>query len=127
MYRIIFIFYFISFPLFSQENNNEQAKVKIFNPKKASKLSAILPGLGQVYNKQYWKIPVIYGGYTVIGHYIKFNNGMYQEFKQALTYETDNDEFTLNPFPNLPFFPQNSVFWPPPKILFFVFFGGHSE
>ena len=78
-----------------------------------------------MYNKQYWKIPVIYGGYTVIGHYIKFNNGMYQEFKQALTYETDNDEFTLNPFPN---FNRNSLernmdYWRRNRDLLIIFSG----
>ena len=68
MRKILFLIFFISFSSFCQEK-----KIKIFNPKKASRLSAILPGLGQVYNKQYWKVPVIYGGYAVIGHYIKFN------------------------------------------------------
>ena len=53
------------------------------NYNKAPLLSAILPGLGQVYNKQYWKLPVIYGGYLLIGHYIKFNNNMYKEFRGA--------------------------------------------
>ena len=38
------------------------------NYNKAPLLSAILPGLGQVYNKQYWKLPVVYGGYLLIGH-----------------------------------------------------------
>ena len=66
----------------------DEKKIKTFNPKKASRLSAVLPGLGQIYNKQYWKVPVIYGGYAVIGHYIKFNNSMYNDFKNALTLET---------------------------------------
>ena len=37
------------------------------------------------------KLPVIYGGYAIIGHYIKFNNDMYPEFKTYLTYEIDED------------------------------------
>ena len=48
---------------------SQEKSLRVYNPKKATKLSAIMPGLGQVYNKQYWKLPVIYGGYAVIGHY----------------------------------------------------------
>ena len=76
MKKILFLIIFTSSIGFSQDE-----KIKVFNPQKASRLSAIVPGLGQVYNKQYWKLPVIYGGYAVIGHYIKFNNDMYHEFK----------------------------------------------
>ena len=95
MKKIIFLI-ILSSNLGICQNEN----IKIFNPKKATRLSAIVPGLGQIYNKQYWKIPVIYGGYAVIGHYIKFNNDMYHEFKSALTYELDDDASTINPFPN---------------------------
>ena len=52
--------------IFGQDNFIEHETLKSSiktNPKKASTLSAILPGLGQIYNKQYWKVPVIYGGY----------------------------------------------------------------
>ena len=38
------------------------------NPKKAGLYSAILPGMGQLYNRQYWKLPVIYAGIAVAGH-----------------------------------------------------------
>ena len=106
---------------------SQEKKIKIFNPKKASRLSAVLPGLGQIYNKQYWKVPVIYGGYAVIGHYIKFNNGMYNDFKNALTLETDNDELTLNPFPN---FSRNSLernmdFWRRNRDMLIIFTGAY--
>lgn len=120
MRKILLLILFISFSSFCQEK-----KIKIFNPKKASRLSAILPGLGQVYNKQYWKVPVIYGGYAVIGHYIKFNNQMYHDFKNALTLEVDNDELTLNPFPN---FSKNSLernmdFWRRNRDMLIIFTG----
>lgn len=120
MKKVIFLI-LITFNLsFSQEK-----KLKVYNPKKATTLSAILPGLGQVYNKQYWKLPIIYGGYAVIGHYIKFNNDMYHEFQEALTFETDNNTTTLNPFPN---FSKNSLernmeFWRRNRDLLIIFTG----
>ena len=49
MKKILFLIIFTSSIGFSQDE-----KIKVFNPQKASRLSAIVPGLGQVYNKQYW-------------------------------------------------------------------------
>ena len=84
----------------TSEKNQIENKVKNSKYNKAPVLSAILPGLGQIHNKQYWKLPVIYGGYLLIGHYINFNNSMYKEFRSALIFEIDDDEMTINPFPN---------------------------
>lgn len=67
-------------------------------PSRASLLSAALPGLGQVYNGKYWKVPVIYGGFAMFGYLIKYNDDNYQEFRSALFAEVDNDESTINPF-----------------------------
>ena len=122
MRKIIFLIIISFHCCLSQEKS-----LKVYNPKKATKLSAVLPGLGQVYNKQYWKLPVIYGGYAVIGHYIKFNNEMYHDFKNALTLETDNDELTLNPFPN---FSRNSLernmdFWRRNRDMLIIFTGAY--
>lgn len=57
---------------------------KRFSPRKAILFAAILPGLGQVYNKKYWKLPLVYGGFYAIGYYIDFYNDAHQEFKSYL-------------------------------------------
>ena len=56
---------------------------EIHSPKKAAIYSAILPGLGQAYNKKYWKIPLVYAGFGAIGYFIYWNNDNYQYMKVA--------------------------------------------
>ncbi len=73
---------------------------KIHSPKKASIYSAILPGLGQAYNKKYWKIPIIYVGFGTLGYFIGWNNKYYQIYKQAYIDLTDGNEST-NSFQDL--------------------------
>lgn len=53
------------------------------NPKRAGLYSAILPGLGQFYNRQYWKIPVIYTGLAVAGYFFVDNLNTYQSYRKA--------------------------------------------
>ncbi|MBD8487549.1 hypothetical protein IFO69_02200 [Echinicola sp. CAU 1574] len=71
------------------------------DPKKATLLSAILPGAGQVYNEKAWKVPLIYGGIITNLYFVEFNNRRYQLFKEALEIYRDDDESTDNIFPNL--------------------------
>ncbi len=53
-------------------------------PRKAALFSAALPGLGQIYNGKYWKLPIIYGGFATLGYVYVFNNDRYQLFLKAL-------------------------------------------
>jgi hypothetical protein len=66
----------------------------VHSPKKATLYSAILPGLGQAYNKKYWKIPIIYGGFTAFGYFIGWNNKNYKTSSQAYKDFTDDDPGT---------------------------------
>lgn len=61
------------------------AQRKVFQPipKRAALYSALLPGAGQAYNRQYWKIPVIYAGIAVAGYFLIDNNNQYQKFRSA--------------------------------------------
>lgn len=52
-------------------------------PSKAAFYSAVLPGLGQAYNKSYWKIPIIYGGMGLSMYYYSFNNREYNRYRDA--------------------------------------------
>lgn len=58
--------------------------------RKASIMSAILPGLGQVYNKKYWKVPVIYAGLGGLGYFFYTNNTRYNNYRQALILSQSN-------------------------------------
>src|SRR5690554_5842542 len=49
-------------------------------PKKAVIYSAIFPGLGQIYNRQYWKLPILYGGFVGFTYAITWNNGYYRDY-----------------------------------------------
>ena len=52
-------------------------------PKIAATRSAILPGLGQAYNKKYWKMPIVYGALGTTGFVFAYNIKNYKELKQA--------------------------------------------
>lgn len=73
-------------------------KKKVFEPnaKKAGMYSSILPGLGQAYNRQYWKIPVVYAILGTAGYFIGFNYNKYTEYRQAYIYAIDGDISTGN-------------------------------
>jgi hypothetical protein len=56
---------------------------KKHSPHKATFYSAILPGLGQAYNKKYWKIPIVYGIIGGLAYAIDFNSTYYKKYKSA--------------------------------------------
>ena len=70
-------------------------------PKKAILYSAILPGLGQVYNRQYWKVPIIYAGMAAAFIAYDFNNSRYQQYKKAYIARIDNNPSTTDEFVGL--------------------------
>lgn len=57
--------------------------MKKHNPTKATLFSAILPGLGQIYNKKYWKVPIIYAGLGVMSYFIYTNTDEYLDYRCA--------------------------------------------
>ncbi len=87
-----------------QEEGYTLSGKRIFNPDptRAVWLSALLPGLGQIYNRRYWKIPIIIGGFMGLGYATNWNNNQYQDYTQGYRDLLDNDPNTnsyMNFFP----------------------------
>ena len=64
------------------------------NPKRALWLAIVLPGAGQVYNRKYWKLPLIYGGFVGCIYALQWNNTMFKDYSQAYLDIMDNDPST---------------------------------
>ena len=63
---------------------------RYFNPRTATMRSAILPGLGQVYNKKYWKVPIIYGALGTTAAVYLYNIDTYKALRQSYIYISDS-------------------------------------
>ena len=61
-----------------------ESYAKRYSPRKAILYAAILPGLGQVYNKKYWKLPLVYGGFYAIAYGIDHYNDLHTEYRGYL-------------------------------------------
>ncbi|MDY0216742.1 MAG: DUF5683 domain-containing protein [Bacteroidales bacterium] len=72
-------------------------KIALHSPKKAAIYSAVLPGLGQVYNQKYWKIPIVYAGLGGSAYFFYANNKEYQVFRKELQARFLNETENLNP------------------------------
>ncbi len=64
------------------------------NPKRAMWLALALPGAGQIYNRKYWKLPIIYGGFVGCAYAMRWNNQMYHDYSQAYLDLMDDDPKT---------------------------------
>jgi hypothetical protein len=66
-------------------------------PRKAAISSAILPGLGQIQNKRWWKLPLIYGGFASFVIAYQDNNKQYHTFLEEVQYRLANNGNPGNP------------------------------
>ncbi|MBU2996493.1 hypothetical protein KO500_08605 [Cellulophaga baltica] len=130
-YLLVF-FFVISFLTFAQENEEEkviqkdqqldsiqgnfrsqgimiedsifvkQKTINPLSPAKAAFYSAVIPGLGQAYNKSYWKIPIVIAALGTSIYAYDYNNKLYQRFRTAykrrLAGFTDDEFYDLAPF-----------------------------
>ncbi len=100
---------FFSANIFAQKDSTDlkikNVKLKkakgIYNPlspSKAAFYSAILPGMGQIYNKKYWKAPIVWGALALPTYYYQVNNSEYKRYRRAYKLRKNGlqDEFTLD-------------------------------
>ena len=64
------------------------------SPQKALWLALVLPGAGQIYNRKYWKLPIIYGGFVGCIYAMSWNNMMFKDYSQAYLDLMDQDPAT---------------------------------
>ncbi len=108
--KIFFILLVISsFAINAQKDTTQikEAKVKgiiriesnyynPLSPAKAAFYSAIFPGMGQVYNKKYWKVPIVWGSIGTATYFYLINNNEYKRYRTAFKLRKAGlqDEFT---------------------------------
>ena len=68
------------------------------SPKRAALYSALLPGSGQIYNRKYWKAPIVWAGLGTCLYFIRENNSEYQRYKTAYIALVDGDPNTVDEF-----------------------------
>lgn len=82
----------------ANKNNTEpvDANRRVFtpDPTRAVWLSALFPGLGQIYNRRYWKLPIVVGAFMGLGYGTSWNNMMLSDYTRAYNDITDSDPST---------------------------------
>ena len=64
------------------------------NPQKSLWYALIVPGLGQIYNRQYWKVPIVYGGVAGLTYAISWNGKYYRDYSRGYRDIMDSDPNT---------------------------------
>lgn len=68
----------------------EKLKSYTLTPSRASMFASALPGLGQIYNRKYWKVPIVYAGFGALGYAVVFNTSHFNTYMKAYQDFTDN-------------------------------------
>ncbi|MBT4414430.1 MAG: hypothetical protein HOC83_10120 [Polaribacter sp.] len=78
--------------------NTSQGIYNPLSPSKAAFYSAIFPGMGQIYNRKYWKAPIVWGALAIPTYYYQLNNSEYKRYRRAYKLRKNGlqDEFTLD-------------------------------
>lgn len=95
---LLCLFLFYSLNIFAQKDSTKTDTLKHkHSPTLASVMSAIVPGSGQVYNKKYWKVPIIYAGMGALAYFTIDNTKEYKKYREALILKKNKDP--LDPYP----------------------------
>lgn len=96
---------FLAMPVVHAQNNSpqeppkQQADRHISSPVRAAMLSAALPGMGQVYNRKYWKLPIVYVGFGTLVYFLDMNLSEYQRWRTAYIARVDGNPNTVDNYP----------------------------
>lgn len=77
-----------------------QRKQWLPNPTKATWLALVVPGGGQIYNRKYWKLPIVYGGFAGCAYALTWNNKMYKDYQSAYV-DAVNEKWDSSSITNL--------------------------
>ncbi len=80
--------------IIDNKENKKEKKLFYPSPQKAMWYGLILPGLGQIYNRKYWKVPIVYGGFAGLAYGISWNDRHYRLYKQYYRDMTDSNPDT---------------------------------
>lgn len=80
----------------------EMVKTPFFTPKKKAMYAAIIPGMGQITNKQYWKLPIVYGALGFGTYQIFYKNERYNHYRKIYAGRLSNKQEFLDMEPNIP-------------------------
>lgn len=83
-----------------QESNATDSTMK-YNPTKAGLYSAVLPGLGQYYNKKYWKIPIVWGGIGTGVGVVLWNQKQYNRYRDAFIAQLNGQPHEFSDIPGI--------------------------
>ncbi|HRW21099.1 MAG TPA: DUF5683 domain-containing protein [Bacteroidales bacterium] len=67
----------------AENDSSNNSKSKIHSPQKATIMSAVVPGLGQIYNHKIWKVPIVYAGIGTLTYFALSNQNQFNNLKQA--------------------------------------------
>jgi len=96
---LLSLFFLVYLTSYSQENDLKFDELDPTAPSKAAFYSAVIPGLGQGFNKKYWKIPIVYAAIGSSAYLYDFNNKKYWDYRNA--YKSRKAGYKNDPYQNL--------------------------
>ena len=96
---LLWLFFLVYLTSYSQENDLKFDELDPTAPSKAAFYSAVIPGLGQGFNKKYWKIPIVYAAIGSSAYLYDFNNKKYWDYRNA--YKSRKAGYKNDPYQNL--------------------------
>lgn len=90
-----------------QISKRDSAWIEQHSTQRATLYSAVLPGLGQAYNRHYWKVPIVYAGFAVIVYFIDYNTRKYYAYRDGyFNLANDTGDESYKELPSYPAFPE---------------------